>query len=184
MKTKGKKILAITTILVFSFGVLITPVTAKERRGANVEIYKTNPEMEGTPWQRPDIKGELIAVKENSLLVLDSEGADITVNISEIEFLIINKKSAAKWGFLSGFLVGGGLMGTYLGLWAHEEKGNVGLAATIGGLGGGFVFGFLGSIIAGIVAPDKTIQIEGKHETEIKAVLDKLRSKSRVPDYN
>ena len=60
--------------------ILSVDLFAKERRGANIEIYKSRPKMEGTPWEKPDIRGELIAVKENLFLIKEADsGVDVTI---------------------------------------------------------------------------------------------------------
>ena len=180
MKAKGTKFVSL--FLVLSLLVLITPITAKEKRGVNIEIYKTKPEIEGTPWQKPDIKGELIAVKENSLLLLDSEGADITVNMSDIKFLIIDKKSITGKVFLSGFLVGGAIGALFGANWPEVE--NAKLAALTLGLAGGLALGGAGAFVAAIASKDKIIQIIGKSDSEIQEILKNLRKEARIPDYN
>jgi hypothetical protein len=48
-------------------------------------------------------------------------------------------------------------------------------AGVIGALTGGIVGGFLGT--------DKTIGIEGKSDAEIKRILEALRKKARIPDF-
>ncbi len=55
----------ISLFLVLSILLLSGNMFAKEKRGANVEIYKTKIElkMKGTPWEKsaskPDLRGEL-----------------------------------------------------------------------------------------------------------------------------
>ncbi|MFX0198013.1 MAG: hypothetical protein ACFFCW_17985 [Candidatus Hodarchaeota archaeon] len=154
---------------------------AKEKRGANIAIYKIRIDeeklkMKGTPWETamPDIKGELIVVKQNSLLLLEREsGADMSVDIGDIRIIRIEKKSKA-WKY--GLVIGGG----------------VGLIAGIASIGEvhGFFATFIESLIfiglpvTGIVAiiagKDKTIQFEGKSDSEIKEILEKLRKKARI----
>ncbi len=50
------------------------------------------------------------------------------------------------------------------------------------------MFGSIGAIIGGLIGValsiDKTIQIEGRSDLEILEILEKLRKKARVPDYN
>ena len=91
---------AISLFLVFSILVLSAPLTAKERKGADLIIQK----KDGT-----QVRGELIAVKENSLLLLDREsGADVTVDIGAIRVIKIKKKSKLLKGAGNGLLIGGG----------------------------------------------------------------------------
>ncbi|NIM91620.1 MAG: hypothetical protein GTO17_11815 [Candidatus Aminicenantes bacterium] len=166
MKTKGKKFVSL--FLVLSLLALSANLYAKEKRGAKLIITKTD---------RQQVKGELIAVKENSLLLLDSEsGADVSIDIADIRRILIVKKSK-KWKY--GLLVGGGV-GLIAGIIVPEEE-------------HGFFATFIESIIwfglplVGIVAiiegRDKVIQIKGRSDTEVKEVLEKLSKKSRIPDY-
>ena len=67
-----KKIISV--FLIFALVVLITPVTAKEKRGAELVVLKRD---------GMQIRGELITVKENSLLLLSPEGEDVTIRIEE-----------------------------------------------------------------------------------------------------
>lgn len=180
--------------LVFSILALSANLYAKEKRGANIEIYKTRPKMEGTPFEMSDIKGELIAVKENSLLLLDSNsGTDVAVDINEIYSIKIVKKSKALPVAVFGLLIGG-VGGAVIGsthkrttLELTEEtplepyfreltKSNPLLFGVIGG--------FLGLMIGGLIGAsagtDETIQITGKSDSEIQDILEKLRKKARV----
>ncbi len=144
--------------LVFSLLALSSNLLAKERRGANLVITKKDSRQ---------VKGELIAVKENSLLLLDSEsGADVSIDIADIRIIRIVKKGA-----LYGLAIGGG--------W--------GLLEGITGGGEGTVFEtFLeGIVLIGIplgliLGKDKKIQIEGMTDSEIQEILEKLRKKARV----
>jgi uncharacterized membrane protein YeaQ/YmgE (transglycosylase-associated protein family) len=182
MNPKEQKL--ISPILIISLLILPMTLTANERRGTDVKIYKiktqVKPEMEETPWERvgPDIKGELIAVKQNSLLLKDSRtGADVSVDIADIKMIKIVKKSK----FLLGSLIGGVGAGLATQLAMSEEyRMDEGTLATL-------VYGFIGALLGGMIGAymgtDKTIQIAGKSDSEIKEVLEGLRKKARVPDF-
>jgi len=151
--------------------------------------------------------GELIAVKENSLLLLGYEsGADVSVDIREIKLIEIVKKSKSlAWGGIG--LVSGAVIGALVGyvegddppgygtLWGHLPWGKSHsppsvwmdirmLTAGDKALGYGFYIGLSGAILGGIIGAlegaDKIVQIEGKSETEIKKALNKLRKKARI----
>ena len=49
-------------------------------------------------------------------------------------------------------------------------------AAALLGLG-------IGAAIGGIAGTDKTIQVEGKADSEVEEILEYLRKKARIPDY-
>lgn len=178
----------ISLFLAFSILALSGNIYAKEKRGANIAIYKIRIgeeklKMKGTPWETaiPDIRGELIAVKQNSLLLLEREsGIDITVNISEIKVIRIEKKSAAGRGFIFGFAVGG-----FLGFvnessgdfeFADSFMGKLGVVALMGVVTGGLV-ALISEII---VSKHETVQFEGKSDLEIQEILEKLRKKARI----
>lgn len=176
-----KRIIAL--FIAFSLMILSGNLMAKERRGAEIKIYKTKPQMEGTPWETPHIRGELIAVKKSSLLLLDSEGADVSVDIKDIKFIKIAKKSKAILGLLLG-----GTMGALIGRVTYTKPKNTGWFTFDFGPGtntavGGILGGLIGLRIAADVGSGETIQTEGKSDSEIRWVLEKLRSKARVPNY-
>jgi hypothetical protein len=156
--------------------------------GMNCATYEKGEGINLEPGQEPgakliiqkkdgrQVKGELIAVKQNSLLLLDTEGKDESIDIADIGIIRIVKKSKA---LKYGLLVGGGL-GLIGGISQIGEEEHGFIPTFIDG----FIFGALIGVIAGAVAgTDKTIQIEGKSEAEIKEVLVELRKKARVPDF-
>ena len=140
--------------------------------------------------------GELIAVKENSLLLLDSEsGADVSVDIREIKLIEIVKKSKSlAWGGIG--LVSGAVIGALIGYLEGDDFpiGETGVVITWPGptpitadakalnygIGCGIAGGALGGIAGTIAGSDKIVQIEGKSETEIKKALNKLSKKARI----
>ncbi len=156
--------------------------SSKERRGAELIITKTDGQQ---------IKGELITVKPNSLLLLDTEGKDVSIDIADIKVIRIVKKSQFWVGALSGFLMGGAF-GASLGIsYAEKEKSKPVLLAgymadwaILGyGLGLGAIGALLGGSIGAAVGKDRTIHFEGMSDLEIQATLDKLRKKARIRDY-
>jgi len=176
---KGKKFIAL--FLVFSLMMLSANLYAKERRGVKLIIAKTEGQQ---------IRGELIAVKPNSLLLLDTEGKDVSVDIGDIRIIRRVKKSKSGTGFFFGLLIGGS-SGVLLGsLYAKKEKSRrgllsefAGLAIPVLGLGLGVAGAFLGVEIARSAAREEKIQIEGMTDSEIQETLDKLRKKARIRDY-
>ena len=180
----------ISLFLIISLLILPMTLTANDRRGVNLELYKVKsqaePEMEETPWERvgPDIKGELIAVKQNSLLLKDSRtGADVSVDIADIKMIKIEKKSKTGKRALYGLGIGA-IGGALIGL-SIEPTEKVNRFQNV--LGGVVWFGGMGAlagvIVGGFLGIDKKIMIEGKSDSEIKEVLEDLRRKARVPDF-
>ena len=184
MNPKGKKFISL--LLVFSLMMLSVNLYAKERRGAKLLITKTDGQQ---------IEGELITVKPNSLLLLNTEGKDVSVGIEDIKVIRIVKKSKFLQSLGIGVLVGAG-GGVILGLVQGETisifggtflEGPGPITAGENALIKGAFFGFLGLLVGVAVGlasgEDVKIQIEGKSDKKIKKTLDKLRKKARVRDY-
>ena len=172
MKLKRNKLIAL--FLIFSLMMLSANLYAKERRGAKLIVTKKDGQL---------IEGELITVKPNSLLLLDTEGKDVSVDIGDVRVIRIVKKSKVLQGLGIGLLVGGG-SGILLG--ATESAGAEGFE----GLGGAVIalLGIVGGLLIGGVAgssagKDEAIPIEGKPPAFIEFNLEKLRMKARIRDY-
>ena len=172
----------ISLFLVFSILALSGNMFAKERKGADLIIQK----KDGT-----QIRGELIAVKQTSLLLLEREsGGDVSINIADIKVIRIVKKSKLLLGAGIGLLCGA-VIGALIGLAEGEDpvKGGVPPPLSVEDkvLGYGFWFGFsggsLGGIAGAIAGTDKIIQLEGKSDSEIQEILEKLRKKARVKNF-
>jgi small nuclear ribonucleoprotein (snRNP)-like protein len=170
MNPTSKKFIAL--FLIFSLMMLPTSLYAK-KRGAKLIVTKKDGQQ---------IKGELITVKPNSLLLLDTEGKDVSVDIEEIKVIRVVKKLGVLKGALAGWLIGGGV-GVLLGFMFPYNEGEINLRpiwyAFLGG-GSGIL---LGGIVGAFAGADKTIQIEGMTDSEIQEALDKLRKKARIRDY-
>jgi len=174
-------ILFISSTLIFSGDLL-----AKKRRGAELKIQKTDGQI---------VKGELIAVKENSLLLLDSNtSADVSVDITDIEFIEILKKPKILLGAGLGFLIGGSV-GALTGVMFGDDELRQGdnpdeyetRSVSQKALTVGVLFGLIGALGGGItgasVGGETTIQIQGNSEEDINLELIKLRFKARVTDF-
>jgi len=178
MNPKGKKLLSL--FLVFFLLALSGNLYAKERRGAKLQITKKN---------GIQTAGELITVKPNSLLLLNTEGRDVSVDITDIKVIRVVKKSQVEKSALYGCLIGAGL-GFMTGLISGDDPPGTwfvpmtaGQKAAIGGVALG-ALGLLGGVLFGAATgKDKTIQIEGKSDLEIQKTMDNLRKKARIRDY-
>jgi hypothetical protein len=160
----------VSMFLVFSLMTLSVNLYAKERRGAKLLITKKD------RWQ---IEGELITVKPNSILILDTEGKDVSVGIAEIKVIRIVKKSKDLLGAGIGLLIGvgpGALIGYKVG-WKTSE------GALWGGVVGGLAGALIGCFTGIYLGKEATIQIGGMSDSEIQEALDKLRKKARIPYY-
>jgi len=154
-----------------------TNSTAKERRGAELAIHKLDGQQ---------LKGELIAVKPASLLLLDSQsGVDMSVLAKDVDVIKIIKKPKTLAGAVIGFIAGAGA-GALVGLVVDEAIGQKDLvwgpqhSALLGGSIGGVVGGVVGGAIGANAGHPETLRIAGKSDTEIKELLEKLRRQARV----
>jgi len=160
--------------LVFSLMMLSANLYAKEKRGAKLVITEKDGQQ---------IEGELITVKPNSLLLLDTEGKDVSVGIADIKVIRVVKKSKGLLGAGLGFLVCGGvgaLIAPNLQPWSDGRE--LGWTLFIGALGGAGGL-LIGGITGALLGTDKTIQIEGMTDKKIRKALDKLRKKARIRNY-
>ncbi|UCG68221.1 MAG: hypothetical protein JSV09_10385 [Thermoplasmata archaeon] len=148
----------------------------KKKHGANLIIQKINGQQPG---------GELIVVKQNSLLLLNTEGKDVSVGIDEIKVITVVKKSKVLKGVGTGLLVGAGsgvAIGLIIGMFSLPEDSpsdflrNAALIGTSVGV-------FLGATIGAAAGTDEIFQIEGMTDAEIQETLNKLRKKARIRDY-
>jgi hypothetical protein len=164
--------------LVFSLMMLSVNLYAKERRGAKFIITKKD---------RRQIEGELITVKPLSLLLLDTEGKDVSVDIADIKVIRIVKKSKVWTGAGLGLLIGAGSGGLYGLSTSRDPMGGYGVKAGLNAIYWAPVFATLGILIGGffgaVAGIDKTIQIEGRHPSSIEFILKELRKKARIRDY-
>jgi hypothetical protein len=157
--------------------------------GMNCAIYEKGEGINLEPGQKPGVKlkiqkkdgqelqGELITVKKDSLLLKDTgSGADVSVDVSNINKITIVKGSKAGIGLLAGLLIG-----IASAKFVIPEK-EAGEAAPVRALYSGLatLIGFYAGAAIGI---DKKIQIERKSDSEIQEILESLRKKARVPDF-
>ena len=173
MNPTGKKLISL--FLVFSVLMLSVNLYAKERRGAKLIIAKKDGQQ---------IEGELITVKPNALLLLNTEGKDVSVDVVDIRIIKILKKSKALSGAGIGLLIGGGIGA--LGALGAEDEDPLQLLEGFEWVIVGIIAGasaIVGAIIGAAAGTDKTIQIEGMNDSEIQETLDKLRKKARIRDY-
>ena len=180
MNPIGKKFISL--FLVFSIMMLSVNLYAK-KRGAKLIITQKDGQL---------IEGELITVKPNSLLLLNTEGRDVSVDIEDAKVITIITKAKFKKAAGLGFLVGA--IAGIIAVKQEENKIEDPLEAFIwriskpwayyvyASLFGG-VCALIGGLIGTAVIPDKVILIEGMTDQEIQETLDKLRKKARIRDY-
>ncbi len=180
MNPTGKKLISL--FLVFSLMMLPTSLYAK-KRGAKLIITKKDGQQ---------IEGKLITVKPNSLLLLNNEGKDVSIDIVDIKVINIVRKSIESFGI--GYAIGaliGVVTGAYVGYAKGDDPGYphrfLSLSAETNALLYGILIGGSGGLLGGIIGlfviKDKTIQIEGMTDSEIQEALKKLRKKARIRNY-
>jgi len=106
----------------------------------------------------------------------------MSVGIMEVRFIKIVKKNKAGIGALIGLLVGAAIGTAMVAAADNATSGWIDIPdhyGAISGLPGALV----GTVIGAVASSDKTIQIEGKSDLEIRNIQDKLRKKARIPDY-
>ena len=165
--SKKLLILVLACILVLPLG-----LTAQERKGANLLIEKLDGEQ---------IRGELITVRESSLLLFSESGVDVSVDITAVEAITIVKKSKSLLGAALGFVIGTTCL-AFTSVAAVEGE-----YSFFEVLPTAMIINIPSAIIGGIIGKsigrDKTFQIEGKTDSEIRESLEYLRNKARIPDY-
>lgn len=167
------KLKFLSLFLVFSLLALSGNLYAK-KHGADIIVVKKDGQ---------ELQGELIAVKESSLLLMGYvSGRDVSIDIGDIKVINIKGKSR----FLPGLQIGalaGGISGV---IWL-ASLGAGGDSAWAGYVMVSGLFAITGGLIGGLIGAaagkgEKTIQIEGLTDDDLKIALRKLRSKARAPD--
>ena len=149
-----------------------------QKPGAKVIIQKKN---------RQQVKGELIAVKENSLLLKESAtGVDVSVEVKDVNLIIIKKKSVAKLTMSIGFAVG--CLATIPSAIKYvDEMKKEGRWWPEYGYARPLAWGALGALIGLLVALPSSlteyVHMRDKSEEEVEEILVMLRKKARVPDF-
>lgn len=154
----------ISLFLVFSILTLSGNLFAKEKKGVDLIIQRTD----GT-----QARGELIAVKEKSLLILEREsGADVTIDVGDIKRIILIKKSKFLQGAGLGVLIGGGAGAGLASLFVkwYSPWALFGVIV-IGGFGAALGL-LIGGIAGGSAGIDETIKFDGKSDSEIQKILE------------
>jgi len=174
MNPIDRKLIAL--FLVVSLMMLSANLYAKERRGAKLIITKKDGQL---------IEGELITVKPNSLLLLNTEGKDVSVGIEEIKVIRRVVKRSEVW---KGIQIGGfiGAVAAAL-IFIASEKWPVGslpfaMFASPTIIVGGAIGASIGGMV-GVAVADKKIHLEGMTDSQIQEAMDKLRKKARIRDY-
>jgi len=169
---------SIALFLVFSILAFSGNLFATERKGANLIIQRVD---------RIRVRGELIAVKQDSILLLEKySGADMAIDSRDIGVIKIEGESGVLAGILVGLILGAGV-GYAIGYPQGSESGFLFSKAAAGRIGaaiGGVLCALMGAGVAMALDRDKKIQLEGKSDSQIQEILKKLRKKARVRNYH
>jgi hypothetical protein len=164
--------------------------------GMNCAIYEQGEGINIEPGQKPganlviqkkdgeQVTGELIAVKKNSVLLMESKsGVDVAVDVEDIKFVKIGRKSRPLSSAGLGFLIGAGIGAVLGAAQAAKREVTSGEGAAQGAVYLGVPCALIGGIVGAFAGKDKTIQFEGLSEAGIKKNLENLRNKARVPNF-
>lgn len=165
-------------IFILTFFILLGNLSARDRKkGADIIVQKKDGKT---------IKGELLAVKNDAIILMDSINlSGIKMKSKEIQKITIAKKSGFFKGLGLGLVIGGG-SGALLGLASGDDKSGwfsmtAGEKAAVGGLGFGILGALAGGIVGAIKGVDESVVLEGRTPEEMERVLIKLNTKSRFP---
>jgi len=177
MSIKRKKFLAL--IVAFSLLAASSPLTAAEKRGANVVVMKKNGQ---------EITGELIVARKNTLVLMESETTmTIPMNYDEIAEIIIKKKSQLLIWTVLGTLV----LGSAGAAAAYIQGGDVGepeygYSAGEKARRGFIIMGVGGLLLGGLIGANKgrndRIQMVDIPPYKLKIIVSKLNSLARVQE--
>jgi len=165
-------------ILILTSFCLLGNLSAQDRKkGADIIVKKKDGKT---------IRGELLAVKNDEIILMDSlNQTGIKLKSEGIQKITIVKKGGFFKGLGLGLAIGGG-SGAVLGLASgNDEPGFFSMTAgekmAVGGLGLGVLGALAGGILGVIKGVDESVVLEGRAHEEMERVLKKLSSKSRFP---
>lgn len=184
MRITGRKVvrnLILFGCLAFSLGVFPARLFCDEKQGANIIVNLID---------RPPAGGELLAVREDSLILMDTNlKTGLTIDFRDIKSVQIIRKSQVFLGMLGGFAAGlaigsgakkdltlntshykmFGPSQATIHKWTNTAVISLGMTA-------------VGALIGGVIGADKTIIVRGNSPLKVKEILWKLRSKAKMPD--
>jgi len=160
-------VLVLVCTLIFPLG-----LTAKEKRGADLLVEKLDGQL---------ISGELITIKDRSLLLLSESGADVTVDVEDVNAITVLKKSKAWQGARTGALLSVG----WIAIAALLSVGDLDISEIQWNSLTYIVLSstLIGATIGALSGKDETIPFSIKSISEKQVILEKLRMKARVIYY-
>lgn len=170
---RGKRPVAAALAAVLALTLAASPAFAQRRRGAIVVVVAKDGGRAG---------GELIAVKRESLLIMDESGRDHSFDLNGVESVVVSRSPKVGTGALFGMIIG---LGAGIGL-SSALFHNADPCESIGPRAGvillGPVVGLVGGALAGSAAgKDLTIRIPNADNASARTVtLSRLRKYARV----
>jgi hypothetical protein len=156
----------IVTALIFTMFVALAnqPLPAKDRRGATVEV---------TMSDGSKVKGELLAVKADVLLVYDSAARQgKNIDLRQVTKVRVLKKSKFGEGLLIGLGVAVGMS-----VIIQSKKNEFGFVFTFIGIGSQTAL--FGGIIGAVAGIDKKISLAGVSSQDILFNIEQLKRYAR-----
>ena len=151
---------------------LMTPMAQAGARtvGAKVEVM--------TKQASERIKGELVGVRSDALVIETREGAGRTIEMKDISKIRVYRKSQAVMGVVLGALAGVGV-----GYLASRGQGNIanGVYTIYVGVPLG---GLVGGITGALMGAGDSYDLTSMPAAEVDKLIVRLRKKARVPDYH
>ncbi|MDD8010530.1 MAG: hypothetical protein BWY42_01777 [Candidatus Omnitrophica bacterium ADurb.Bin277] len=167
--------------VVLGFVLLVPALEAGRRQGAQVIITKND---------RSTVRGELLAVQENNLIVMDGSMAGVIVSVKDIRDVNVLKKGNFWRGASVGFAAGA-VSVTLLGITSHRILGSdvdpifrklereiTFMSVVITGLSAGLLGGLLGGVFTSM-DNWKICRFDNRSSEEIEANLIPLRKLAR-----
>lgn len=170
---RGKKQLAAALAAVLALTLAASPAFAQKRRGAKVVVFSRDGGR---------TEGELIAVKRDSLLILDLAGRDQAFDLNGVESVVVARSPKVGTGALFGMILGlGAGIGLSSALYRNADpcesmgcRAGVILLSPLVGLGGGALAG-------SAAGKDLTIKIPNENSAPARAsALVRLRKYARI----
>ena len=162
---------SVTVLLMVAFAGGSGALWAKERKGAQLVIELRDGGRAA---------GELISVRNRSLLLLDAQGKDGAYDVAQITKIRVVRKSKAKKGAVIGFLAGGLVAGIAGAKNAEADNANPASGFLILGGIGGAISGGIGWGWGAALGHDKMMVFSGRSDAEVEHRLKKLRRYARV----